>query len=237
MVRKLSYNYTVALVTLVGCYLTLWWIPDVFCRETDAVDITAQIRDYKARLATDATHIETRLHLAKVYLQIEAYTEAVDEYHQVVAFTEAEQVPGNERTHQNSDSAAAYYGLGLAYTGLEQFEDAVAAYQRALASVPDSTYTHAALASAYVNMHRYTEALDAYKVAVALDPNDEMIHHQLGNVYSKRGERSAAIEHQQRAIAIAPGIRSCPLSVRAALCARKTVGGCDRVVSDGIQTR
>ena len=203
MVRKLSY-YTVALATLVVGYLPFWWIPNVFCQETDAADITAQIRDYKARLAADATQIETRLHLAKVYLQIEAYTKAVDEYHQVVALMEAEMVPGNEPTHQNSDIAAAYYGLGLAYTGLEKFEDAVATYQRAIRYEPTWAYSHAALASAYANMHRYAEALDTYKVAVALDPNDEMIQHQLGNVYSKRGERSAAIAHQHRAIAIAP---------------------------------
>ena len=203
MVRKLSY-YTVVLVALIVYHLTLWQVLDSFCQETDSVDIAARIRAYKAELTVDGTRIETRLQLAKVYLQIEAYTEAVDEYHRIIASMEARTVPRSEGTGPNSDISAAYYGLGLAYTGLEKFEDAVAVYQRAIASVPDWAHTHAALASAYVNMHRYAEALDAYKVAVALDPNDEMIHHQLGNVYSKRGERSAAIEHQQRAVAIAP---------------------------------
>lgn len=203
MLRKLSY-YTVVLVALVGCHLTLWQVPTSFCQETDPADITTRIRAYKAELAVDGTRIETRLRLAKVYLQIEAYTEAVDAYHHIIASMEASAVPGNEATGRNSDISAAYYGLGLAYTGLEKFEDAIAAYQRAIVSAPDWAYTHAALASAYVNMHRYAEALDAYKVAVALDPNDEMIHHQLGNVYSKRGERSAAMQHQQRAIAIVP---------------------------------
>ena len=204
MVRKLS-SYTVALVALVGCHLTFWQVLDAFCQETsDAVDITTRIRAYKAELVVDGTRIETRLQLAKVYLQIEAYTEAVDEYHRIIAVMEANTVPGSEGVGRNLDISATYYGLGLAYAGLEKFEDAVVAYQRAITSVYDWAYTHAALASAYANMHRYTEALDAYKVAVALDPNDEMIHHQLGNVYSKRGERSAAIAHQQRAVAIAP---------------------------------
>ncbi|MCE2414199.1 tetratricopeptide repeat protein [Candidatus Poribacteria bacterium] len=204
MARKLSYN-TVALVAFVVCNLTLWQVLDAFCQEmSHAVDITTRIRTYKAELAVDGTRIETRLQLAKVYLQIEAYKEAVDEYHQIIASMEANPVSESEGSGHNADSAAAYYGLGLAYTGLEKFEDAVAAYQRAIVLVSDSAYTHAALASAYANMHRYAEALDAYKVAVALDPNDKMIHHQLGNVYSKRGERSAAIAHQQRAIGIAP---------------------------------
>ena len=203
MVRKLSY-YTVVLVVLVMCYLTFWQVPSAFCQKVGPDDITAQIRAYKAELAVDSAQVKTRLQLAKVYLQIEAYTGAVDEYHRVIALMEAKAVPGSEEIGHNSDISAAYYGLGLAYTGLEKFEDAVAAYQRAIGFVPDWAYTHAALASAYANMHRYAEALDAYKVANALDPNDEMIHHQLGNVYSKRGERSAAMQHQQRAIAISP---------------------------------
>ena len=204
MVKKLFYYYTFVLVVLVGCHLTFWQVPNAFCQETSAADITARMRAYKAQLTADGTQIEIRLELAKVYLQIEAYTEAVDEYHQVIASVEANAGPESENPKHNSDISAAYYGLGLAYTGLEKFEDAIAAYERAIAHRPDWAYTHAALASAYANMHRYTEALDAYKVAVGLDPNDEMIHHQLGNVYSKRGERSAAIEHQQRAITIAP---------------------------------
>ena len=203
MVRKLSY-YPVVLVALVACHLAFHHISVGFCQETTAADITAQIRAYKAELAVDGTRIETRLQLAKVYLQIEAYTEAVDEYRRTIALMEVNPVSKSKGTGRNADIATAYYGLGLAYTGLEKFEDAVAAYQRAIACVPDWAYTHAALASAYVNMHRYAEALDAYKAAVALDPNDEMIQHQLGNVYSKRGEHSAAMQHQQRAIAIAP---------------------------------
>ena len=204
MVRKLFYSYTFALVALVGCHLTFWQVPNAFCQKTDAADITARIRTYKAQLTADGTQIEIRLELAKVYLQIEAYNEAVNEYRQVIALVEANAGSEYENPKHNSDISAAYYGLGLAYTGLEKFEDAIAAYERAISHKPDWAYIHAALASAYANMHRYTEALDAYKVAVGLDPNDEMIHHQLGNVYSKRGERTAAIRHQQRAIAIAP---------------------------------
>ena len=203
MVRKLSY-YTIVWVALVLCHLTLWQAPTALSQETTAADITARIRAYKAELAVDGTRIEIRLRLAKVYLQIEAYTEAVDEYRQIIALMEVPPVSENERTERNADIAAAYYGLGLAYTGLEKFEDAIATYQHAIAFVSDWAHTHAALASVYTNMHRYAEALDAYKVAVGLDPNDEMIHHQLGNVYSKRGEHSTAMQHQQRAIAIAP---------------------------------
>lgn len=201
---KLSY-YTVVWVALIGCHLILYQLPDAFCQEnTEVSDITAQIRAYKTQLAADGTQNEVRLKLAKVYLQIEAYAEAVNEYRQVIAPAAPNGVPGTTATTPDSDIPAAYYGLGLAYTGLEKFEDAIAAYQRAIAYAPDWAYTHAALGSAYASTHRYAEALDAYKMAVALDSDDEMIHHQIGNVYSKRGEHAAATRHQLRAIAIAP---------------------------------
>ncbi len=195
MVRRLFY-YTVAVVALVGCHLTLWYVPEGVCQEIGDADIAAQIHAYKAQLDADSTQIETRLQLAKAYLRIAAYTESVETYQQLIAAVEA--APHSEIL------AEAYYGLGLAYVGLEKFEEAIAAYQQAITYRPDWAYSHAALASAYANMHRYTEALDVYKVAVKLDPTDEMIHHQLGNVYSKRGKNAAAIRHQRQAIAIAP---------------------------------
>ena len=203
MVRKLSY-YAVVWVVLVGYHFTLYQLPHAFCQDTDATDITAQIRAYKAQLAADGTQNEVRLKLAKMYLQIEAYAEAVSEYQQVIAATTPDKVLGATTTAHDPDIPSAYYGLGLAYTGLEKFEDAIAAYQRAIASAPDWAHTHAALGSAYAHTHRYAEALDAYKAAVVLDPRDKMIHHQIGNVYSKRGEHGAAVRHQLRAIAIAP---------------------------------
>ena len=204
MAPKLSY-YAIVWVALLACHLTFWQLPEAFCQEnTDASDITAQIRAYKAQLAVDGTQNAVRLKLAKAYLQIEAYAEAVDAYQQVIAAAAPNRVPRTPTTAHDPNIPAAYYGLGLAYTGLEKFEDAIAAYQRAIASAPDWAHTHAALGSAYANTHRYTEALDAYKVAVALDSDDEMIHHQIGNVYSKRGEHAAAIRHQRQAIAIAP---------------------------------
>ena len=202
---KLSDYWTIGWVVLLGCHLTLYPFPDAFCQEvTGASDITAQIRAYKTQLAADSTQNAVRLKLAKVYLQIEAYAEAVDEYRHVINAAAPDGVLETPVTPPNSDIPAAYYGLGLAYTGLEKFEDAIAAYQRAIAYAPDWAYTHAALGSAYASTHRYAEALDAYKIAVALDSDDEMIHHQIGNVYSKRGEHAAATRHQLRAIAIAP---------------------------------
>ena len=198
-------RYTIIGVVLLGCHLfILWQVQDAFCQQETPADITTQLRTYKAQLAADGRQVTIRLKLGKLYLQIEAYTEAINEYQHVLTVLEVNDVPKSAANTHDPDISAAYHGLGLAYTGLEKFDDAIAAYQRAIASAPDSAYTHAALGSAYVNTHRYAEALEAYKIAVALDSDDKMIHHQLGNVYSKRGEHAAAIRHQRQAIALAP---------------------------------
>lgn len=170
-------------LTLVGCLLIR--MHPAYCQSEAA----AKIQDYLAQLAADANQTGVRLQLAKVYLQIEAYGQAAAAYRHVI---------GTEKR------AEAFYGLGLASAGLEQFDEAIAAYQNALAIAPDWAHIHAALGSAYANTHRYEKALAAYEIAVDLRPDDAMIHHHLGTVYSKRGKRAEAMQHQLRAISLAP---------------------------------
>lgn len=157
----------------------------------------AKIQEYRAQLAADANQPDIRLQLAKVYLHIEAYEQAVAEYQHVI---------GTAEIGKSTEflAAEAFYGLGLAYAGLEKFDVAITAYQKARAISPDWAHIHAALGSAYVHMHRYEEALAAYTIAVELQPDAARIHHHLGNVHSKRGERDKALRHQLRAIALAP---------------------------------
>ncbi|MDE0634276.1 MAG: tetratricopeptide repeat protein [Candidatus Poribacteria bacterium] len=161
----------------------------------------AQIDSYQKQLAVDATRVDIRLKLAKVYLQIEAYTQAVAEYREVISFREA-------MPNHNSDLPEGYYGLGLAYAGLEKFDEAIEAYKQAIQYAPEWAHIHAALGAGYASLHRYDAALNAYKTAHDLKPDDAMIHHQLGNIYSKQGKRSEAITHQQRAITIDPTLAS-----------------------------
>ena len=161
----------------------------------------AQIDSYQKQLTVDTTRVDIRLRLAKVYLQIEAWTQAIAEYREVITFIS---------TTPNNDSLLpeGYYGLGLAFAGLEKFEEAIEAYQQAIHYAPKRALMHAALGAGYANLHRYDEALEAYKTARTLKPDDAMIHHQLGNIYSKRGKRAEAIACQQRAITIAPTLAS-----------------------------
>ena len=191
-----NFQIRILFIFVVFCLLScLCSVHRGWCQNEENWTLKAQIDSYQKQLAVNTTRTDIRLKLAKVYLQIEAYTQAVAEYREVISSISI-------MSHRNPALPEGYYGLGLAYTGLEKFDDAIKAYQQAIQYAPKWAHIHAALGAGYTNLHRYDEALDAYKTAHDLKPNDAMIHHQLGNIYSKRGKRSEAITHQQRAIAI-----------------------------------
>ena len=162
---------------------------------------SAKIESLQELLAADPTRIDFRLQLAKVYLQVEGYTLALDEYRQVLSTLK--NIPNH--IPQLTDS---YYGLGLAYSGLEKFDMAIDAFNTALQYISDKAHIHAALGAAHANLHQYEKALKAYQTAHRLQPSDAMINHQLGNIYSKRGKRLEAIQHHQNAIKISPDLAS-----------------------------
>ena len=196
MKRYSFFQKHIALIFVVSCLLLA-----VRSQSDENLTLKAQIDSYQKQLATDATRVDIRLKLAKVFLQIEAYTQAVTKYREVISL--ADTVPNHK-----SAFPEGHYGLGLAYAGLEKFDEAIEAYQQAIQYAPEWAHIHAALGAGYANLHRYDEALDAYKTARDLKPGDGMVHHQLGNIYSKRGKRSEAIAHQQQAIAILPTLAS-----------------------------
>lgn len=81
------YNFfqkRIALIFVVCCLLLA-----VRCHSEENLTRKAQIDSYQKQLAVDATRVDIRLKLAKVYLQIEAYTQAVAEYREVISFREA----------------------------------------------------------------------------------------------------------------------------------------------------
>lgn len=171
------------------------------CQSDTSFSPLDKIKTYQNQLETDSTRIEIRLKLAKTYLQVEGYTNAVAEYSQVISTVE------NDAKHL-SILADGYYGLGLAYSGLEKFKEAIQEFQNAIQYTPNRAHIHAALGSAHASLHQYEDALEAYLAANKLSPSDAMIHHQLGNIYSKRGKRKEAIYHQEKVIAMSPNMAS-----------------------------
>lgn len=190
------FSYILVTVCLSALVYT---IPSGFCQSGDTASIIEQIEIYQKQLAADATRIDVRLQLAKIYLQIERYPYAINEYREVISSVDTM----SKYAYALPDG---FYGLGLAYIGLEKFDKSIEAFKRALQFAPDRAHIYAALGSAFASLHQYDNALETYKTAIKLQPDDAMIHHQLGNIHSKRGKRSNAIIHHQKAITLSPNL-------------------------------
>ena len=81
-------------------------------------------------------------------------------------------------------------------------DEAIAAYQQAIALDPKYAYPHNGLGNVYRSLGRNDEAIAAYQQAIALDPKFAYPHNGLGNVYSNLGRNDEAIAAYQQAIAL-----------------------------------
>jgi len=97
-----------------------------------------------------------------------------------------------------------YYRLGVVKDDAGQYEEAMAAYQQAIALDPNYALPHNGLGLAYHAQGQYEEAMAAYQQAIALDLNDAYTHHGLGNVYVNQGQYEQAIAAYHQAIALDP---------------------------------
>ena len=167
-----------------------------------------EIDVYQTQIKKNPGLIEARLALAKIYLQIESFQLAINQYHQILSIS--------------SDHLNVYYGLGLSYSGQAKFRLAVESFLRELKvrlpnnmdKIKNCAHIYAALGSAYAGLYQYTEAEVAYQKALQLAPNDAMIHHQFGNIIKKQGnDYELIIKHQRKATAIDPRLASAHLQL------------------------
>jgi tetratricopeptide (TPR) repeat protein len=80
------------------------------------------------------------------------------------------------------DNPNVYYNLGLAYEDLEQYENAVQAFQEANRIKPDYE-TYNSLGRVYNSMKKYQEALDSLQKSIKLNPENHYAHYNLGLTY------------------------------------------------------
>jgi TonB family protein len=102
-----------------------------------------------------------------------------------------------------------------------RYEDAVAAYQEALAIYPQYVEAQVNLGDAYRELKRYDEAIAAFKRAIALKPTDGDAFNGLGDTYEAMGR--AADAAQARARADANFARANPNFVQGGVMAGKAI--------------
>ncbi|MFZ5917527.1 MAG: tetratricopeptide repeat protein [Chloroflexota bacterium] len=108
--------------------------------------------------------------------------------------------------------AAPHNGLGNVYYQLGRYDEAVAAYRRAIELDPDFAYPHNGLGNVYADLGRREEAIEAYKKAISLPDvfgtpasAHALAWNGLGNVYRTLGRYDEAVAAFRRAVELDPG--------------------------------
>lgn len=98
------------------------------------------------------------------------------------------------------DSSIYYYNRGKEYRYLNQHENAIKDYKKAIQL--DSTVIEywVSMAVSYSYLDQSDMAVAVYKRAVNIDPTYAMIYYNLGNIYASKNDFSTAIPYLQTAI-------------------------------------
>ncbi|QJB28833.1 tetratricopeptide repeat protein [Limnospira fusiformis] len=81
-----------------------------------------------------------------------------------------------------------------------KLEEAVDAYQKAIAHHPDFHWSHFKLGEAYEQSENWTNAVAAYQKAIALHPDFHWFHYKLAEAYEQLGDDEEAIIAYRQAI-------------------------------------
>ncbi len=99
------------------------------------------------------------------------------------------------------------YQEGLMAFNLGQYEDAVAAFKKALEMDPVRASIWARLGNAHLELKQYKLAIQAYEKALQLDPQNGGFYQNLGGIYTKKGDTKKAQEMYEKSASFATNPR------------------------------
>lgn len=106
------------------------------------------------------------------------------------------------RISDASGTPQAQYQLGRYYQGQNRFDQAIAAYRRALAMDAGYSEAHNALGVVYSRQQKYPEAIAEFAAALNSAPGAAHVHNNLGYTYFLQGEYDKAVASLQQALAL-----------------------------------
>lgn len=115
----------------------------------------------------------------------------------------------NQAVKLNPNDADSYYYLGSTYIVLKKYEEAAAAYEKAIRLNPKAADadTYYNLGNAYFELKKYPEAVKALTKATTLEErSSEDVYIDLGDAYSKMYNWQEAIKAYNKALEIKPDV-------------------------------
>lgn len=98
----------------------------------------------------------------------------------------------------------AYYTLGMAYSKLGNYPEAVTHLKKALYLNPDLVSADYQLGIAAYYEKKYVLALEHFESAISKGMNTHFLHYNMGNAWFKIGDYHAAIQSYLRCLSICP---------------------------------
>ena len=100
------------------------------------------------------------------------------------------------------------YNMGNALKDQGKLEEAIEAYNKALAIKPDYAEAYNNMGNALKDQGKLEEAIEAYNKALAIKPDYAEAYNNMGNALKDQGKLEEAIEAYNKALAIKPDYES-----------------------------
>ena len=113
-----------------------------------------------------------------------------------------------EAARYNPNSEYIYNKLGISYSQLRYYPEAVAAFQRSIALNPKYPYSYNNLGSVYFALDDKRKAERSFKKAISLNPNVASFHVNLGTLYFEKKQFEKGKEEWRQGLGIDPTILS-----------------------------
>jgi tetratricopeptide (TPR) repeat protein len=107
-------------------------------------------------------------------------------------------------TEVDAKNKYAWYALALAYMGLRQNDDAIAALKKQIEINPYDEYAYNALGRAYWQERKYDDAVTAFNKQIEINPLDKFAHAGLGSMYSEWHKYDLAAAELEKATSLTP---------------------------------
>lgn len=148
------------------------------------------LESYEIALRLNPNLVGLYRNLAQLSILFGKYQDAVIYCHQAIG--------------KQSDSFKAYYLLGNAFSRLEQWSEAEAAYRKGAEINPKSDRIYLDLGNMLAQQGHWQQAIAAYETAININPKNELAYHKLGNAWLRLQEPEQAISIYQKAMKINP---------------------------------
>ncbi|MGB0984522.1 MAG: tetratricopeptide repeat protein, partial [Saprospiraceae bacterium] len=102
----------------------------------------------------------------------------------------------------DANNENAFFYMGLAYYGLQEYSESIKCYEKAIAIRPDLHEAFNNMGLACYKLQEYSEAIKCYENAIEIKPDDHEAFNNMGNAYYGLQEYSESIKSYEKAISI-----------------------------------